>query len=128
MFLAEVVFSPFFSPLNPRLTKPALIQRCSLSRVCDERGTARALDMVRAAERLQTVAGFAKKKIVFEGEDDAKHHRKKRRLLATAVAARKQREEVVSVATWVSYVLYTLGWSLGLAGRLYGEDDGEMAE
>lgn len=51
-----------------------------------------------------------------------------RQALATAVTARKQREEVVSVATWVSYVLYTLGWSLGLAGRLYGEDDAEMPE
>ena len=51
-----------------------------------------------------------------------------RQVLATAVTARKQREEVVSVATWVSYVLYTLGWSLGLAGRLCGEDDAEMPE
>jgi hypothetical protein len=31
-------------------------------------------------KRLRTVAGFAKKKIVFEGECDARHHRKKRRL------------------------------------------------
>ena len=51
-----------------------------------------------------------------------------RQVLATAVTARKQREEVVGVATWASYVLYTLGWSLGLAGRLYGVDDAEMAE
>jgi hypothetical protein len=38
VFLAEVVFLSFVSPLNPRLTRPALFQRCSLSRVCDERG------------------------------------------------------------------------------------------
>jgi len=44
VFLAEDIFFPFFSPLNPRLTKPALFQRCSLSRVFDERVRNRALD------------------------------------------------------------------------------------
>jgi excisionase family DNA binding protein len=44
VFLAEDVFFPFFSPLNPRLSKPALFQRCSLSRVFDERVRNRALD------------------------------------------------------------------------------------
>jgi hypothetical protein len=38
VFLAEVVFSPFFFPTQPAPSQPVLFQRCSLSRVCDERG------------------------------------------------------------------------------------------
>jgi excisionase family DNA binding protein len=44
VFLAEDFFFPFFSPLNPRLGKPALFQRCSLSRVFDERVRNRAFE------------------------------------------------------------------------------------
>jgi hypothetical protein len=40
----------------------------------------RALDMSAPLNAFKTVAVFAKKKIVFEGEYDAEHHRKKRRL------------------------------------------------
>jgi hypothetical protein len=36
----------------------------------------------------KTVAVFAKKKIVFEGEDNAKHYRKKRRLQSHQCADR----------------------------------------
>lgn len=41
-------------------------------------------------------------------------------VLAEAAKERKQREKIVNVTTWTSYVLYILGWGLGLAGRVYG--------
>jgi hypothetical protein len=43
-----------------------------------------------------------------------------RDVLAEAAKERKSRETIVNAATWASYVLYTLGWGLGLAGRVYG--------
>src|SRR5262249_8677117 len=43
-----------------------------------------------------------------------------RDVLAEAAKERKARETIVSATTWLSYILYTLGWGLGLAGRLYG--------
>jgi hypothetical protein len=49
-------------------------------------------------------------------------------VLAEATKERKQRERVVNATTWTSYVLYTLGWGLGLAGRVYGVDGVEGAD
>jgi integrase len=53
VFLAEDVLLSIFSPLNPRLSKPALFQRCSLSRVFDERVRNRALDRSSAGTKIQ---------------------------------------------------------------------------
>lgn len=44
-------------------------------------------------------------------------------VLAEATKKRKAREKIVNTTTWASYVLYTLGWGLGLAGRVYGAGD-----
>jgi hypothetical protein len=44
-------------------------------------------------------------------------------LLGAAATERKHRETVYGVSTWASYLLYTLGWSLGLAGRIFGISD-----
>jgi hypothetical protein len=51
-------------------------------------------------------------------------------VLAEATKERKAREKVVNATTWGSYVLYTLGWGLGLAGRVYGVGgtEGEEAD
>jgi hypothetical protein len=49
-------------------------------------------------------------------------------VLATASEARKKREKMMNFVTWLSYVLYTLGWGLGFAGRLYGVNDLSGAE
>jgi hypothetical protein len=40
VFLAEAVFLSIFFPTQPAPSQTALFQRCSLSRVCDERGKA----------------------------------------------------------------------------------------
>lgn len=42
--------------------------------------------------------------------------------LADAEADRDRQEKLYSIATWVSYGLYALGWTFGLIGRLYGID------
>jgi hypothetical protein len=44
-------------------------------------------------------------------------------VLTEAAKERKQRETLLGVCTWMSYILYTLGWGLGLAGRVYGVGD-----
>lgn len=47
-----------------------------------------------------------------------------RDVLENAEKARVRRERVVSITTWASYALYTLGWGLGLLGRIYGVETG----
>jgi len=49
-------------------------------------------------------------------------------VLATASEVRKKREKMMTFVTWLSYVLYTLGWGLGFAGRFYGVNDLSGAE
>jgi DNA-binding transcriptional MerR regulator len=49
-------------------------------------------------------------------------------VLSAATGARKRREAVVNAATWLSYLLYTLGWGLSLVGRLYGAEDLSVSE
>jgi hypothetical protein len=51
-----------------------------------------------------------------------------RDVLAEATKKRKERENIVNATTWASYVLYTLGWGLGLVGRVYGAEEIGAAE
>jgi hypothetical protein len=44
----------------------------------------------------------------------------KSQILSSAEIARQQEEKKVRLATMASYVLYPLGWLVGLLGRLYG--------
>ena len=67
VFLAEDVFFPFFSPLNPPL-KPALFQRCSLSRVFDERVRNRALDRSAPLNALEPSRDSRRKKLFLKGK------------------------------------------------------------
>jgi hypothetical protein len=34
----------------------------------------------------------------------------------------QRKQELYDIFTWVSYVLYAIGWGLGLVGKLYGVD------
>jgi hypothetical protein len=56
-----------------------------------------------------------------KASDDARQLAKD--VLAEAARERKQRERILDISTWMSYILYTLGWGLGLAGRVYGVSD-----
>ena len=51
-----------------------------------------------------------------------------RDVLAEATKKRKERQKIVNATTWASYVLYTLGWGLGLVGRVYGAEEIEATE
>lgn len=44
-------------------------------------------------------------------------------VLRDAEGVKKKREDYYAIYTWASFALYSLGWSLGLIGRLYGKED-----
>lgn len=50
------------------------------------------------------------------------------RVLAASKAYLERTETAYSRYSYLSYVLYTLGWGLGLAGRLYGGNAGDLME
>jgi excisionase family DNA binding protein len=77
VFLAEDVLLSIFSPLNPRLSKPALFQRCSLSRVFDERVRNRALDRSAPLNALEP-SRVSRRKNCFKGEVQMQNTTEKR--------------------------------------------------
>ena len=40
-----------------------------------------------------------------------------------SLAVKEKDEHYFGIATWFSYGLYTLGWSLALVGKLYGPSE-----
>jgi hypothetical protein len=62
VFLGRRLLSFIFSPLNARLSQPALFQRCYLSRVRDERGQSTPLTGLRRR-------GFSHRKKLFLKEN-----------------------------------------------------------
>ena len=49
-------------------------------------------------------------------------------VLDTANTEREEKERLLTGFTWLSYILYGIGWTLGLGGRLFGVAGASVAE